>query len=92
MAAVAALLIAAGPRASFAQAASPSAAQKSDATSKPDGKPEVAPSDKGKSAKLRTALKQKVKDCAAKWPEAKKSKGLSGRVAYQQFLAACVKS
>ena len=35
---------------------------------------------------------QKMKDCAAKWGEEKKTKSVSGKKAHNEFMSACLKS
>ena len=35
---------------------------------------------------------QKMKDCAAKWGEEKKTKNVSGRKAHNEFMSTCLKS
>ena len=38
-----------------------------------------------------TPQQQKMKDCAAKWGEEKKTKNVSGRKAHNEFMSACLK-
>ena len=35
---------------------------------------------------------QKMKDCAAKWGEEKKTKNVSGKKAHNEFMSTCLKS
>ena len=39
-----------------------------------------------------TPQQQKMKDCAAKWGEEKKTKKVSGRKAYNEFMSTCLKA
>ena len=38
-----------------------------------------------------TPQQQKMKDCAAKWGEEKKTKNMSGRKAHNEFMSTCLK-
>jgi hypothetical protein len=38
-----------------------------------------------------TPQQQKMKDCAAKWGEEKKTKNVSGRKAHNEFMSTCLK-
>jgi hypothetical protein len=38
-----------------------------------------------------TPQQQKMKDCAAKWGDEKKTKKVSGRKAYNEFMSTCLK-
>lgn len=38
-----------------------------------------------------TPQQQKMKDCAAKWGEEKKTKNVKGRKAYNEFMSKCLK-
>jgi len=92
-AALAAGLTFAAPAALLAQSTAPAKTEKSDKKmSKSDAKSDsAAADDKSKTAKPLTAQQQKMKDCGAKWQEEKKSKGVSGKAAYQKFLGTCLK-
>jgi hypothetical protein len=96
-AALAAALTIATPAALFAQSTAPAKSEKSaKKMSKSDAKSDAksdgaAADDKSKAAKPLTAQQQKMKDCGAKWQEEKKTKGVSGKAAYQKFLGTCLK-
>jgi Ni/Co efflux regulator RcnB len=82
-AAVAAALIGAPLAPALAQAST----EKSDKTEKKAAKK----SDK-KSEKKLTAQQQKMKDCAPKWADYKKEKGVKGRAEYRKFMSTCLKA
>jgi Ni/Co efflux regulator RcnB len=44
-----------------------------------------------KMEKKLTPQQQKMTDCAAKWKDEKKTKNVSGRVAYRNFMRECLK-
>ena len=89
--ALAAALVVSAPAALLAQTTTPAKTEKSDKTmSKSDAKSTTG--DKMKAAKPLTAQQQKMKDCGAKWQEEKKTKGVSGKAAYQKFLGTCLKA
>ena len=47
---------------------------------------------KEETKKATTPQQQKMKDCAAKWGEEKKTKNVSGRKAHNEFMSTCLKS
>ncbi len=44
-----------------------------------------------KEKKALTPQQQKMKDCAGKWGEEKKTKNVKGRKAYNEFMSGCLK-
>lgn len=102
-AALAAALTFSMPAALYAQTATPDKMEKTDkkkskseakSDAKSDTKSEAKSDAKSdtKTAKPLTAQQQKMKDCGAKWQEEKKTKGVSGKAAYQKFLSTCLKA
>ena len=52
----------------------------------------AATAKKEEAKKELTPQQQKMKDCAAKWGEEKKTKNVSGRKAHNEFMSTCLKS
>lgn len=70
----------------------PAAAQT--AANKPNPSPQAtpAPAAKKTASPAQQAQRQKMKDCAAKWGDHKKTTGAKGRKAYNDFMKPCLKS
>ena len=70
------------PTTVFAAAAKKEQAQEPKAAKEPAEK---------KEKKALSPQQQKMKDCAGKWGEEKKTKKVSGRKAYNEFMSGCLK-
>ena len=100
--ATALLAVLIGGALTFALPAAPSFAQSTDAAKSSNGdsaktkKSKAEKDDKAENAsdskeKKLTPQQQRMKDCAAKWKEEKKTKNVKGREAYRKFLSSCLK-
>lgn len=54
-------------------------------------KEETKKEEKKAEKKALTPQQQKMKDCAGKWGEEKKTKNVKGRKAYNEFMRGCLK-
>jgi hypothetical protein len=64
-------------------------AKKKDEPKKEETKKEETKKEETK--KELTPQQQKMKDCAAKWGDEKKTKNVKGRKAYNEFMSKCLK-